>query len=285
MRVDGRAAPRPADRPPAETRESALAQGEVTEEDLDDVAPRRGADKRPADSQEADSRRADSRSAEDRAASEDAPEERDHPLRHIVRSGQTLYSLARMYGVDLQELIKINKIANPNKVAAGRSVLIPAPASPHPKKGGRGPGDPEEEGNAQGPRRVRLAWPLEGAVTAAYGRRGKHSHHAGLDIDGNSGDPILAAASGTIVRAGVDREYGRLVIIDHGDGVTTLYAHASKLLVKEGEKVRSGEVIAEVGRSGNARGTHLHFEVRKDDRPLDPVPLLRGQQVLTAGAR
>jgi murein DD-endopeptidase MepM/ murein hydrolase activator NlpD len=78
-----------------------------------------------------------------------------------------------------------------------------------------------------------------------------------------------------VVKSGVDGRYGRRVVIDHGDGLLTLYAHASKLLVEEGDQVRVGQEIAEVGRSGNAHGTHLHFEVRRDGRAVNPLPYLK----------
>lgn len=297
---------------------ASLAQGTVTEEDLDAGAP---------------AREPGTGAARDQQAADEA----DQPLTHIVRPGQTLYSLAKMYDVDVKELIRVNKISNPNKVAAGRPILIPGarpqrseaappapsgarnsrgdqgksapqgkapprdetagrdaskgvdaggtqgPAAKPESPSGRSPDAPHVQGSAKAPRGERLAWPLRGAITAAYGRRGKQAHHAGVDIDGDKGDPILAAASGTVIRAGVDGEYGRVVILDHGNGLTTLYAHASKLLVSVGDQVDVGDRIAEVGGSGNARGTHLHFEVRRDDRPVDPVPLLRGRTVLTAG--
>ncbi len=119
-----------------------------------------------------------------------------------------------------------------------------------------------------------LAWPLRGRITSRFGRRGRHRHHEGVDIDGVFGEEVQAAASGTVVRAGREGRYGRIVVIDHGGGLSTLYAHASRLLVREGDEVRQGEPIAEVGRSGNARGTHLHFEVHRDGRPVDPLPIL-----------
>ncbi|MFQ5877834.1 MAG: murein hydrolase activator EnvC family protein, partial [Acidobacteriota bacterium] len=99
--------------------------------------------------------------------------------------------------------------------------------------------------------------------------------HDGVDIDGRRGDTIVAAAAGRVAEAGTGRGYGKMVLIEHGGGLTTLYAHASKLLVRVGERVRAGEPVARVGRSGNARGTHLHFEVRRHGRPIDPLPLLR----------
>jgi murein DD-endopeptidase MepM/ murein hydrolase activator NlpD len=279
---------------------ASLAQGTVMEEDLDAGGPPREA--------------ASGGRREEQAADQD-----DQPLTHILRRGQTLYSVAKMYDVDLKELIRVNRIANPSKVAAGRPILIPAArpqragaAAPAPQgardasggqgkaaareqhgagdaskdreaRGSPGPAARREPGGARAPRGERLAWPLRGAITAAYGRRGKQAHHSGVDIDGRKGDPIVAAASGTVIRSGIDGQYGRVVILDHGDGLTTLYAHASRLLVKAGDKVEAGDRIAEVGGSGNARGTHLHFEVRRDDRTVDPVPLLRGRAVLTAG--
>jgi murein DD-endopeptidase MepM/ murein hydrolase activator NlpD len=122
---------------------------------------------------------------------------------------------------------------------------------------------------------VALGWPLRGMITSRFGLRGRHHHHEGVDIDGTLGEEILAAASGTVVRSGREGGYGRTVVIDHGGGLTTLYAHASRLLVREGDEVQRGEPIAEVGRSGNARGSHLHFEVHRNGRPIDPMPMLR----------
>ena len=191
---------------------------------------------------------------------------------HILRRGQTLYSVARRYGVDLDELMRINGISDPRKVHADRAIVIPGSR----RRDGTAPAAAADP---------RLAWPLLGRVTAGYGRRGKGSHHSGLDIDGRKGDPILAAASGTVLRAGSDGRYGQVVILDHGNGLTTLYAHTSRLFVNEGERVRRGERIAAVGGSGNARGTHLHFEVRHDDRPMDPIPFLRDKSVLTSEVR
>jgi murein DD-endopeptidase MepM/ murein hydrolase activator NlpD len=145
---------------------------------------------------------------------------------------------------------------------------------------------PEDDGQAPKRRASNtLSWPLHGAVTGPYGRRGKHGHHAGIDIDGQAGDPILAAASGVVVEAGLDGPYGRRVVIDHGDGWTTLYAHAERLLVHAGDSVHVGQRIALVGRSGNARGTHLHFEVRHEGHTVNPAGYLAGDRPLNAGVQ
>ena len=117
-----------------------------------------------------------------------------------------------------------------------------------------------------------IAWPLDGLITGGFGQRGRHHHHDGIDIDGVLGEEVRAVAAGVVVRSGSEARYGKTVVIDHGNGLTTLYAHASRLLVREGDEVEQGETIAEVGATGNARGTHLHFEVRRDGRPVDPIP-------------
>jgi murein DD-endopeptidase MepM/ murein hydrolase activator NlpD len=120
-------------------------------------------------------------------------------------------------------------------------------------------------------------WPIpirpEDRVSSPFGVRG-HRHHDGLDLRARSGDPIYAAREGVVRFSGTMRGYGLTIIIDHGGGVSSLYAHASALHVRAGERVERGQVIAEVGTTGNATGPHLHFEIAWGGRPLDPIPLL-----------
>jgi murein DD-endopeptidase MepM/ murein hydrolase activator NlpD len=201
--------------------------------------------------------------ADEEAPAETPDQDADEAVYHILRHGQTLYSVAKMYGVRLHTLLEANGIADPTKVPADTPILIPGFRRGHEQA-------VEPGGSAQ-----HLAWPLHGAITGAFGPRGRHSHHAGIDIDGDGGDPIRAAASGTVLKAGIDGRYGRRIVLEHGDGLFTLYAHASKLLVREGDQVRVGQEIAAVGRSGNAHGTHLHFEVRRDGRAVNPIPYLK----------
>lgn len=128
-----------------------------------------------------------------------------------------------------------------------------------------------------------MIWPLPGvstsSVTSPFGSRlhpvlKTYRMHNGVDIGAGSGRDIVAAKSGTVIFAGTDSGYGNYVIIDHGtkDGssITTLYAHASKLLVKKGDEVKTGQVIAKVGSTGMSTGPHLHFEVRKNGTPVSP---------------
>ena len=212
-------------------------------------------------------------------------------LRHVLQRGQTLYSVSRMYGVTLDALRRANGIHDARKVAAGTPLVIPLPrprraASQTPREEtpkGRTT-DTESAPAVRKAGRTAFLWPIEGTITGPFGQRGRHEHHEGIDIDGSDGDRIKAAASGTVVLAGSNGDYGRTVIIDHGNGLRTLYGHASRLFVKEGDEVRAGDLIAAVGHSGNARGSHLHFEVRRDGRPVNPLAYLLPPDVLTAGA-
>jgi murein DD-endopeptidase MepM/ murein hydrolase activator NlpD len=122
-------------------------------------------------------------------------------------------------------------------------------------------------------------WPASGRLSSTYGTRrdpiaGRRRLHEGIDVAASSGDDIRASASGKVTFAGVYNGYGRTVIIDHGNGISTLYGHSSKLLVKEGQTVSKGELIAKVGSSGRSTGPHLHFEIRINGEPVDPLNYL-----------
>jgi murein DD-endopeptidase MepM/ murein hydrolase activator NlpD len=226
--------------------------------------------------------------------------------RHRIRKGETLYRIARQYGVSVGSLARANGIADPTRVRAGTILKVPLervrPAKPRTQRVHRehasdprpadAPGPPATEPSpvpveasfppaesipepSEEPAVMGLAWPLGGRITAGFGPRGRHRHHEGIDIDGTRGQTVRAVAPGAVIRAETDGSYGRLVVIDHGDGVTTLYAHASRLLVDAGDRVDRNDPIAEVGRSGNASGTHLHFEMRRNGRAIDPLPYLK----------
>ena len=122
--------------------------------------------------------------------------------------------------------------------------------------------------------------PVEGTVTSRMGTRanptGRGSdNHTGIDIAAPGGTPIQAAKDGTVKFAGNRGDgYGNLVIIDHGDGTETYYAHASALHVQPGQQVKAGDVVAAVGTTGNSTGNHLHFEIRQNGTPIDPAPYI-----------
>jgi murein DD-endopeptidase MepM/ murein hydrolase activator NlpD len=127
--------------------------------------------------------------------------------------------------------------------------------------------------------RVPSRMPAPGYVSSGFGVRadpftGGRSHHLGIDIDANTGDPIKAAADGVVSFAGVKPGYGHTVIVDHGNGYQTLYAHNQKNLVRPGDVVRAGHVLGTVGSSGRSTGSHLHFEVHVNGRPVNPTAYL-----------
>lgn len=119
--------------------------------------------------------------------------------------------------------------------------------------------------------------PVTGTVTSRYGQREEtevvSANHQGIDIGANEGTPIYASMAGTVTVSSEEGEYGKHIDITNGD-VLTRYAHCSKLLVKEGEEVKPGDKIAEVGSTGNSTGPHLHFEIRRDDRVINPEAIL-----------
>ena len=123
------------------------------------------------------------------------------------------------------------------------------------------------------PSAMGFIWPLRGVITSGFGMRWGRMHQ-GLDIDGETGDPIRAAKSGTVSMSGVGGGYGNMVVIDHGGGAATLYAHASQLFVTEGQRVAQGQLIAAVGSTGFSTGSHLHFEIRINGTPQNPLPFL-----------
>ena len=200
---------------------------------------------------------------------------------HVVRRGQTAWRIARAYGVSLATLADANGLDDPTRIAVGDVLFIPGAserldvaAYPAPVP------DPGREGASRSTsvldRATRLAWPLDDTqVLSPYGVPRGDRRHKGIDLEGRSGQPVFAAASGTVLYAAATmRGYGRTVILDHGDGLTTLYAHNSSLLVRVGDTVERGVTIARVGRTGNATGHHCHFEVRRDDVPVDPLRYL-----------
>jgi murein DD-endopeptidase MepM/ murein hydrolase activator NlpD len=120
----------------------------------------------------------------------------------------------------------------------------------------------------------RLSWPVHGALSSPFGRR-DGSAHDGIDVAVAEGTPVRAACDGSVAYAGDKlRGYGRLLIVAHSGGLATVYAHNSLLLVREGDLVARGQEIARSGQTGRASAPHLHFEVRRDNHPEDPLKYL-----------
>lgn len=121
-----------------------------------------------------------------------------------------------------------------------------------------------------------LLWPTDGTVTSGFGYRNhpifkQRRLHAGIDIPAGTGQPIYAAGDGTVVLAGTYGGYGNAVVIDHGDGMQTVYAHQSKLAVEKGDELLAGDTVGYVGSTGYSTGPHLHFEIRLGGNPTDPL--------------
>ncbi|HEY0358189.1 MAG TPA: M23 family metallopeptidase [Mycobacteriales bacterium] len=120
--------------------------------------------------------------------------------------------------------------------------------------------------------------PLAGRVTSEFGPRWG-TMHKGLDLAAAAGSPIRAVTGGTVRRADWNGGYGNAVVIDHGNGLSTLYGHAASLNVKPGQRVNAGDIIAKEGSTGDSTGPHLHFEVRINDKQIDPRPWLTARGI------
>jgi murein DD-endopeptidase MepM/ murein hydrolase activator NlpD len=214
---------------------------------------------------------------------------------HVVKPGETVYRIARATGIAPAALMAANGIEDPRDLKVGTRLVLPAApaastppapaASAAPVGGGAAarassaaalgaaPPSPRpgEEERADGP--ARLAWPLHGVLYGRFGVRAGERHD-GIDIAAPEGTEVAAAADGTVIYAGEQPAYGAVVILRHEDGLVTLYAHNSAVLVREGARVVRGEPIARVGQTGRTTGPHLHFEVRQGTRPRNPLLFL-----------
>ncbi len=190
---------------------------------------------------------------------------------HRVQRGETLWSICRRYGADLQEVAEMNGIEDPSSIRPGQRIFIPDVSGP--AAGAGAETIVPQSGERKQVRRYtgRFIWPVKGTITSRFGIRG-HRRHDGIDIAAPEGTPIVAAAAGKVLFAGNQGTgYGNLVIIHHEGDMITVYAHCSQILVAEGQRVRQGQEIATVGSTGRSTGPHLHFEIRKRTKPRNPL--------------
>lgn len=132
------------------------------------------------------------------------------------------------------------------------------------------------------PRAIPSIWPVRGRITAGFGERmdpfsGEEAFHPGIDIADPVGTDVVATGDGLVIQAEPDAGYGRSILIDHGDGIATRYAHLSRIFVVLGEQVKQGEIIGAIGTTGRSTGPHLHYEVRIHAAPVNPYRFLRAK--------
>jgi murein DD-endopeptidase MepM/ murein hydrolase activator NlpD len=219
-----------------------------------------------------------------------APGSQQEGAFHIVGSGESLKHICEVYGLDFQKVAKINRILPPYSLKPGDTIFLPAyallPESKTCSSDSRGSSEKtaiikatrQTVANAikgkRDPRVPELKFPVPGGVlTSPFGVRWGRIHK-GLDIAAPVGKPVLACADGRVIFTGSRkkfRRYGNTVLIDHGRGVYTYYAHLSGISVKKNQQVRKGQKIALVGNTGRSTGPHLHLEVRVTNTMYNPL--------------
>ncbi|MDE3114438.1 MAG: M23 family metallopeptidase [Pseudomonadota bacterium] len=222
---------------------------------------------------------------------------------YTVQSGDTLSEIADHYGVSEAALQDYNSLDNPDRVYPGEVLRIPrsgevrVAARPDVRPSPR-PAEARSETARAVPRptarkayearvpeavdeaqdysaSLRFVWPVVGRVLQPFGSLSNGERNDGINIAARRGEPIRAAAAGTVSYAGDElKDYGNLVLIRHDDGYVTAYAHAQSILVSRGEHVAKGQVIGYAGSTGNVASPQLHFEIRHGVRPVDPKPLM-----------
>jgi len=182
---------------------------------------------------------------------------------HTVKRGETLWGISRMYGVDLQSLIKANSIMDSGVIENSQVLLIPCTPAPCPMP---------NASMVRGISGESFTWPVRGTVTSPFGAKIKRVLNKGIDIKAAEGAGVRASRSGKVVyRDQFLKGFGKTVILDHGDNYLTVYSYNSDILVNIGDAVDKNTVIAKVGSSGRANGPTLHFEIRKDGEPQNPL--------------
>jgi murein DD-endopeptidase MepM/ murein hydrolase activator NlpD len=224
---------------------------------------------------------------------------------HVVAPGETLHSIARLYSKSVMVLATANNIRPDTMVKVGERIIIPgvqpgAAVAPRAQASAAPPAGPSLA-TAESPHSARVAtpeapaqestiktaepagglpsfrWPVRGRVIASFGPTPNGLQNDGINLAVPEGTPVKAAEDGVVAYAGNElKGYGNLVLVRHSNGFVTAYAHASDILVKRGETVKRGQVIAHSGQTGNVTSPQLHFEIRKGSTPVDPSQYLNG---------
>lgn len=215
------------------------------------------------------------------------------PDSYTVQRGDTLYGIAFRHGLDHRELAAWNGLGRGDLIHPGQTILLQPPAGWSPAaapagstaavprgtssgSGGRQPGSPGATAAttraSTAPAPSQWVWPTDGALVASFGNGSLGGK--GIDISGQIGQPVRAAADGEVVYSGSGLiGYGQLIIVKHNEAFLSAYGHNSRLAVREGDRVEAGEAIAQMG-EGPGRKPVLHFEIRQNGKPVDPMRYL-----------
>ena len=204
--------------------------------------------------------------------------------RHIVKKGETLYSIAKKHAVSVQGIKRTNRIQNANKINVGQLLIVRSSKqagsqslqrqTASSKQAAAKTTPAKQRKLAKAPRRERKDFfrPLKGKVVSRFGEKNSGQRNNGIDIAAKAGSTIKAAENGIVVYSGSAlKGFGNLILVRHADGYLTAYGYNSKNLVSKGDRVHRGQTIAKVGSSGDARKAMLHFELRRNSRPVDPL--------------
>jgi len=183
------------------------------------------------------------------------------PRYRVITLGQSdsLWRVAKAHGISLGDLVRANPGLQPSRLRPGSRIYLPSGGGFRMRASFRR----RSGGDA-------FIWPVTGRINSFFGRRGRRRHD-GLDLKASRGSPVHAAEGGRVIASGRARGYGNFIKIRHSASFVTLYAHNNVNLVMSGARVVRGQVIARVGRTGNATGPHLHFEIIRDARARDPL--------------
>ena len=191
---------------------------------------------------------------------------------HVVKPGENLFRIGKAYDTTSDELARANGIQDPRQITVGQKIFIPGATRQvlvEIVTSADGVVPPRSMPHADGEAGA-FIWPVSGSLNSGFGPRGS-SFHDGVDIAAPEGTPIRAVEHGEVIYSDQLRGYGNMVILRHSGGIVSVYAHNQANLVRDGQQVARGEIIARVGSSGRVTGPHLHFEIRKNNLAQDPM--------------
>ena len=199
---------------------------------------------------------------------------------HVVKRHQTLYRICKTYGVDINKVASLNGITDPSKIDVGQRIFIPGAKRVLKVEivlddVAAEQVETEAERAKTAYKKMDFIWPVEGKCTKPF-EDNDRKRHQGIDISCSLGTPIKASNAGRVIYSGnTIKGYGNMVILRHSEEYVTVYAHNQVNLVKERDRIEKGQIIGKVGKTGRATGPHLHFEIRRYNKPVDPLLYLK----------